>query len=65
MIMKTFKYIGLPSNPKAWGVGSLGNISGRYVSFRRYMRGNNISDMRNDWEAIGNDMRKVSKGLFR
>ena len=45
--------------PFLFGFGSLGNISGGYISFRRYMRGNNLDDMRKDWEKVGNDIRIV------
>lgn len=38
------------------GVGSLSNISGGYISFRRYMRGNNLDDMLEDWNRIGKDL---------
>lgn len=41
------------------GLRSLGCIGGDNSLFNEYLRGNNVTDMRKDWEAIGNDMRKV------
>lgn len=56
--MKMFvRRISAPRHPAVWGVGSLGNISGKYVSFRRYMQGNNADDLKRDWQIIGQDMR--------
>lgn len=53
----------LPSRPMMWGIGSLGNISGGYVSFDRYMKGNDVEAMKNDWRRVGADMRiTFSKG---
>lgn len=46
----------IPRHSVIWGVGSLGNISGNYVSFRRYMHGNNYDDLRKDWQKVGDDM---------
>ena len=34
------------------GIGSLGNVSGGYVRFESYLRGNFVSDMRRDWERV-------------
>ncbi len=34
------------------GIGSLGNVSGGYVRFEKYMRGNYVRDMRKDWEVV-------------
>lgn len=45
--------------PFLFGFGSLGNVSGGYVSFRRYLRGNNLDDLRKDWNAIGKDIRNA------
>lgn len=42
--------------PYLFGIGCLSNISGGYISFRRYMRGNNLDDMREDWNRIGKDL---------
>lgn len=28
-------------------------------TFRRYMRGNNLSDLRKDWQAVGGDLRRA------
>lgn len=51
--------VSVPRHSVIWGVGSLGNIRGNYVSFRSYMRGNNFNDIRKDWQQVGNDMRIV------
>lgn len=44
-------------HPYLSGVASLGNIAGGHVSFRRYLRGNYVSDIRSDWERVGDSMR--------
>ncbi len=54
--MGTFRNISLPSHPRVWGVASLGNLSGKSCSYRRYLRSNNAVDMRNDWETVGKDI---------
>ena len=41
------------------GLLSLGSLGGDNGLFNGYLKGNNASDLRKDWEAIGNDMRKV------
>lgn len=41
------------------GLLSLGNLGGDNSLFNDYLKGDNASDLRKDWEAIGNDMRKV------
>ncbi|TGX80192.1 hypothetical protein E5358_13385 [Palleniella muris] len=46
------------------GFSSLGNISGTRVSFHGYMRGNNLNDLRKDWEIVGADMRKSMRNLL-
>ena len=38
---------------------SLGRLGGDNSLFNDYLKGDNASDLRKDWEAIGNDMRKV------
>ena len=45
-------------SPFLQGVGSLGNISGGYVRFSHYMRGNYIHDMRSDWQRVGDQLRE-------
>lgn len=40
------------------GVLSLSNIRGR-MRFSRYIFGDNTNDMRNDWIAVGDDIRKA------
>lgn len=40
------------------GVLSLSNIRGR-MRFGRYIFGDNTNDMRNDWIAVGDDIRKA------
>ena len=41
------------------GLVSLGRLGGDNILFNDYLKGDNASDLRKDWEAIGNDMRKV------
>lgn len=41
------------------GLLSLGSLGGDNSLFDDYLKGNNASDLRKDWETIGNDMRKV------
>ena len=41
------------------GLLSLGSLGGDNSLFNDYLKGDNASDLRKDWEAIGNDMRKV------
>ena len=49
--------INLPKHPTMWGIGCLGNISGSYVSFGRYMKGRDAKALQSDWQQIGADMR--------
>ena len=48
--------VSVPRHSVIWGVGSIGNISGNYISFYRYMHGNNFDDLRKDWQKVGRDM---------
>lgn len=41
------------------GLISLRRLGGDNSLFNDYLKGDNASDLRKDWEAIGNDMRKV------
>lgn len=41
------------------GLLSLGSLGGDNSLFDDYLKGDNASDLRKDWETIGNDMRKV------
>ena len=41
------------------GLLSLGSLGGDNSLFNDYLKGNNASDLRKDWETIGRDMRKV------
>lgn len=41
------------------GLISLGRLGGDNSLFNDYLKGDNASDLRKDWETIGNDMRKV------
>lgn len=41
------------------GLLSLGSLGGDSSLFDDYLKGDNASDLRKDWETIGNDMRKV------
>lgn len=50
-------------HPVLQGIGSLGNISGGYVRFGRYMRGNYIHDMRGDWERVGRCLSESMKNI--
>lgn len=47
------------------GLISLGRLGGDNSLFNDYLKGNNASDLRKDWEAIGNDMRKVVRRNHR
>lgn len=51
--------------PALFGTGSLGNLGGKYVSFREYMGGSDIEDMRNDWRKVGDDLRSAMARLGR
>lgn len=46
-------------HPLAEGLSSLGSLGGDNSLFNDYLKGNNVSDLRKDWEAVGSDMRKV------
>ena len=50
-------------NPVLEGIGSLGNVSGGYVRFDRYMRGNYVSDLRRDWERVGRCLSESMKAF--
>lgn len=41
------------------GLISLGRLGGDNSLLNDYLKGDNASDLRKDWETIGNDMRKV------
>ena len=45
-------------HPVLHGVGSLGNISGGYARFDRYVKGNNANDLRGDWNRVGRCLRE-------
>lgn len=49
--------------PFLWGVGTLGNIGGNYISFHDYMRKNNTDELRDDWKKVGGDMCKAMAEL--
>lgn len=40
------------------GLLSLANLSGRIRQYD-YLRGNNVDDMRGDWNLVGNDIREA------
>lgn len=40
------------------GVGSVLNIGGNYNAFRRFTKGNAISDMEQDWRMVGISVRE-------
>ena len=46
-------------HPFIEGLRSLGSLGGDNSLFNDYLKGNNVSDLRKDWEAVGSDMRKV------
>lgn len=46
-----------------WGVGSLGNIFGGYVDLSKYTERSDYDALMSDWEAVGDDMRKVMDSL--
>lgn len=46
-------------HPLAEGLRSLGSLGGDNSLFNDYLKGNHVSDLRKDWEAVGSDMRKV------
>ena len=41
------------------GLRSLGSLGGDNSLLNDYLKGNNVSDLRKDWETVGSDMRKV------
>ena len=43
------------------GLISLGRLGGDNSLFNDYLKGDNASNLRKDWEVIGKDMRKVMK----
>lgn len=45
-------------------MGTLGNLGGGYVDFDQYLLGDNASDLRKDWEKIGQDMRLATKTVM-
>lgn len=51
----------LPKCPILWGVGTLSNIFGGYISADDYMKGNDFADLKQDWDMICKDMEKVMK----
>ena len=46
-------------HPFIEGLRSLGSLGGDNSLFNDYLRGDNASDLRRDWETIGSDMGKV------
>ncbi len=48
-------------HPVLDGIGSLGNVSGGYVRFDKYMRGDFVRDIRRDWEYVGECLSKSMK----
>lgn len=45
-------------HPVLDGIGSLGNVSGGYVRFDKYMRGDFVRDIRRDWEYVSECLSK-------
>ena len=41
------------------GLRSLGSIGGDNSLFNDYLRGDNASDLRRDWETVNSDIRRV------
>ena len=50
-------------HPVLQGLGSLGNISGGYVRFNKYMRENYVCDMKRDWERVGECLNESMKAI--
>lgn len=48
-------------HPVLDGIGSLGNVSGGYIRFNKYMRGDFVRDIRRDWEYVGECLSKSMK----
>ena len=46
------------------GVESLVNIPGQ-IRVIRYLKGNNMDDLRRDWRTVGNDIKKAMKHYDR
>lgn len=69
-IMGKTRYKGLSSiyatimtcNPFLQGLKSLGSLGGDNSLFNEYLSGNNMSDLKRDWETIASDMNKILKG---
>lgn len=56
---RTSRSMSLPRNPFLDGVASLGCLGGDNSLFNDYLKGDNLSDLRKDWQTIGSDMRKT------
>ena len=41
------------------GFRSLGSLLGSRTIMDNYLKGNNVSDMQSDWQAVGNDLRSA------
>lgn len=66
--LRTSRSMSLPRHPFLEGVASLGRLGGDNSLFNDYLMGDNLSDLRRDWQTIGSDMRKVfhslNKGIY-
>jgi hypothetical protein len=52
-----------PSKHPFWdGFSSIGSISGLSSKYRRYLRGNAVSDMLRDWQMVGYDLKDAFHG---
>ena len=56
-------HIHIVRHPVLQGIGSLGNISGGYVRFNKYMRENYVCDMKRDWERVGECLNESMKAI--
>ena len=56
---RAIRSIAIARHPFFEGLRSLGSLGGDNSLFNEYLKGNDMSDLRRDWETIGSDMRKV------
>lgn len=56
---RTIRSMSMSRHPFFEGLRSLGSLGGDNSLFNDYLRGDNVSDLKRDWETIGSDMRKV------
>ncbi len=56
-------HVSVVHHPVMQGIGSLGNVSGGYVRFEDYMRGNFVHDVRKDWQRVGDCLSATLKSF--